>query len=97
MFSKITRKDKRTNLEKEIESVINIMSIYSPHSEEYTAMAENLERLYKAKANERPSFVTPDTIAIVAGNLLGIALILGYEKADIITSKALGFILKGRV
>jgi hypothetical protein len=41
--------------------------------------------------------VSPDTIAVVAGNLLGIILILGYEKADVITTKALGFVLKGRV
>ena len=31
------------------------------------------------------------------GNLMGIFLILGYEKANVITSKALGFIIKGRV
>jgi len=41
--------------------------------------------------------VSPDTILIVTGNLLGILLILKYEKLDIITSKAIGFVLKGRV
>jgi methionyl-tRNA formyltransferase len=99
MFKKITKKDKRTNLEKEIDSVLKKMSTYMPDSTEYTAMATNLERLYKAKANEkeRSCIVSPDTIAIIAGNLLGIVLILGYEKTDTITSKALGFIIRGRV
>lgn len=41
--------------------------------------------------------ISPDTVLVVAGNLLGILLILTYEKADIITSKAINFILKGRV
>jgi hypothetical protein len=97
MFKKITKKDKRTNLEKEIDSVLYVMHTCYPDSDEYTTMSENLERLYKAKANEKDRHVSPDTKLIVAGNLLGIALILWHEKADIITSKALGFVLKGRV
>lgn len=49
------------------------------------------------KLNKSEWQVSPDTLLVVAGNLLGILLILTYEKADIITSKALNFILKGRV
>lgn len=96
---KITKKDKRTNLEKEIDEVIKIMSQYPPDWEMYGIMSENLERLYKAKAeeNKSKSKISPDTIAIIAGNLLGIGLILGFEKANVITTKALGFIIKGRV
>jgi hypothetical protein len=97
MFEKITKRDKRTRLEKEIDSVIQTMSLYHPGSEEYGYIADNLDKLYKTKANEQVRRVSPDTIAVVAGNLLGIVLILGYEKADIITSKALGFVLRGRV
>ena len=94
---RFTKKDKRTLLEKEIESVLCNMSTYPPDSEEYGIMSENLERLYKAKSNEKERRVSPDTIAIIAGNLLGIALILGYEKANIITTKAFSHIMKGRV
>jgi len=97
MFRIFTKKEKRSSLEMEIESVLCNMSTYQPDSEEYTAQAINLERLYKAKSYEKDRRISPDTIAVVAGNLLGIALILGYEKADTITTKALGFILKGRV
>ena len=97
MFKKITKRDKRTNLEREIDAVIEEMSQYSRDSKEYSDIAVNLERLYKAKACDRDRRVTPDTIAIIAGNLLGIALIIWHEKADVITSKALGFVLKGRV
>lgn len=41
--------------------------------------------------------ITPDTLMIVAGNLVGIALILGYEHLHVVSSKALGFVLRGRV
>jgi hypothetical protein len=97
MFNKITKRDKRTNIEKEIDSVLDVMRTYTANSHEYTDMARNLEMLYKAKSHETCSRISPDVIATVAGNLLGIVLILGYEKANIITSKALGFVLKGRV
>ena len=40
--------------------------------------------------------VSPDTMAIVAGNLLGIALIVGHERMNVVTSKALGFVLKSK-
>ena len=95
---KHTKKDKRTALEKEIDSVIDCMSKYQKDSKEYSAMLANLKSLMTLKAEESAKKkVSPDTVAIVAGNLLGIVLILTYEKANIITTKALGFIIKGRV
>ena len=41
--------------------------------------------------------VTPDTVLIAATNILGILLILNFEKLDIVRSKAFGLLLKGRV
>lgn len=40
--------------------------------------------------------VTHDTLAIVAGNLLGIAIVVGYERAHVLTSKAFANVLKTR-
>lgn len=96
MLKKLTKGNKSNKLEMEIESVLEQLSAYSPESEQYSEILANLERLYKISEN-KTSGVSPDTIAMIAGNLLGIALILGYEKTNIITSKALGFVLKGRV
>lgn len=94
---KLTKKDKRTNLEKEIDSVLKCMNELSPDSEEYQKMAENLERLYKSKSYDEDRDVSPDTLAVIVGNLAGILLILKHEELNVITSKALGFVLKGRV
>ena len=41
--------------------------------------------------------VSGDTLVIVGANLLGIILILKFEQLDIITTKALSFVIKGRV
>ena len=94
---KITKWDKRTNLEKEIDAVLAIMSTWEPSSPEYTAMTKNLEVLYKARNEEKTRKIKPDTVLVVAANLVGIILILGYEETNIIRSKAMSFVLKGRV
>lgn len=61
-------------------------------SVEYARKVDQLTKLYSLKDNK--SRVSADTLAIVAGNLAGILLIVGHEKAHVVTSKALGFILK---
>ena len=63
-----------------------------------TALKQDMD-LYSSilDANRVEWKVSPDTILIIVGNLAGILLILKYEKLDIITSKALGFVIKGRV
>lgn len=94
---KLTKRDKRTNLEKEIDEVIAHMASIGPDTKEYTAMAANLEMLYKAKATEKSRSISPDTIAVIVGNLIGIILIINYEQTGIVTTKALGFVLRSRV
>lgn len=47
--------------------------------------------------NQTKMVITPDTLLIVGANLIGILLILNYEKLDIVSSKAVSFILKARV
>lgn len=91
------RSKKQTNLEKEIDNVLEKMATTDKNSDEYNKMARNLELLFNAKSKEKDRRISNDTIAIVAANILGIVLILGYEKANVITSKALGFVIRGRV
>lgn len=91
---KLTRSMKK-QIKEERDRTFIAMSSEGISQEEWEALQEK----YKAY-NEmlKPSLsISPDTILIVAGNLAGIILILGYEKMDIITSKALNFVLKGRV
>ena len=89
--------DRRTPIEKEIDSLILELDYIDKSSEAYADMIGKLERLYKAKSYDTPRSISPDAKATIAANLLGIMLILSYEKADIITTKALGFVTKGRV
>ena len=87
----------KTILDLEIEALLLEMKNHSRSSSEYKVMVESLTELYKAKEVTLGRQISPDTIAIIAANLLGIGMILGFEKANVVTSKALGFIMKGRV
>lgn len=108
----IKKKDKRTKLDQQIDKLIEELSQMEVKIEkdeshngaarlarDYDIKLDVIERLHKLR-DEKPEpkkRVSPDTIAVVAGNLLGIVLILTYEKVNVITTKALGFVLRGRV
>lgn len=66
------------------------------NTDAYAKSIEQLSKLYKLKETHAPKGVSADTIAIVAGNLAGIVLILSYERLNVITSKALSFVMKLR-
>lgn len=89
------KRSKKKLLNDEIKSVITQMSVADPSSPEYAKMAENLTQLYNAESKERK--LSPDTIAVIIANLVGIVLILTFEKTGVISSKALSFVLRGRV
>lgn len=97
MLGKILKKDKRTNLDKEIDDVLEEMTYQDKAGTRYAKNIDHLERLYRAKSYIKSRKISPDTKAIILANLLGILAILHFEKVDTVTSKALNFVLRGRV
>jgi hypothetical protein len=80
-----------------IEALLKEMMEGGFSSEDSPVIAGVIRTLAEAKAMEpKPKSVSPDTKALVMANLAGIILILGFERANVVTSKALGFILKTR-
>lgn len=55
-----------------------------------------VEKLHTIAQDSRSFRVSQDTLALVAGNLLGIIMIVGHERMHIVSSKALGFLGKLR-
>jgi hypothetical protein len=88
--------NKDENLNKEIDRVLTLMSHANPTSAEYADLTESLSKLYALKESSSKNRLSKDTMAVVAGNLLGIVMIVGHEKAHVVTSKALGFVMKAR-
>lgn len=98
MLKNLVKKDSvKERIENEILSNFACLEfIKDVDSETYSKVLRNIERLQDLKRKDRKS-LDPNSCLVVAGNLIGILLILGYEQKDFIRSKALGFVLRGRV
>lgn len=94
--------DKKTlnenpTLEKAIDAVLQAMQNHTPDSSEYERMVNQLDKLYKMRTYKKASAVEFNTLISAGASLVGIIMILGYEHADVITSKALGFVTKTKI
>lgn len=98
---KITKKDKRSELDKEIDNLLKTMNeLEDPTGDDYRILSERVETLCQARSSyvKDDRKINPNTILTVVGSLAGILLIVVVENKDlIIRSKALPFVLKGRV
>lgn len=86
----------KTELDEVIDQIVASIKDDHPESEEFDKKTDQLVKLYKLKAETKPARVSPDTLAVIAANLTGIMMIVGHERANVVTSKALGFLLKLR-
>jgi hypothetical protein len=87
---------KPSKLDEPIDKVLFEMATTDEASEEYTTLMNHLERLMAMKREERSNRVSPDTWAVVGGNLAGILTIVAYEQKHVMVSKALGMVLRSK-
>lgn len=81
-------------LEKAIERVLHCMTEVEPDSDEYATLVEQLVKLHTLKTNTAKTGVSKDTLITVGANLVGVLLLLNYERTHIVTSKALSLVTK---
>lgn len=84
----------KQELDEAIKRAMANLACVNLDSKEYTATLQHLERLYALKGNRQR--VSPDTVLLVAGNLLGILVIVSYEHGHVIASKGFNLLLKTR-
>lgn len=82
-----------TPLEVTITNLHSDMLGCNPNTQEYDALLEQLERLYALQEKKKQN-VSPDTKAIVIGNLVGILIIVMYERGNVMASKAKDWVIK---
>lgn len=88
----VNKSAKDAGLSKAIESVYSEMDGSESYTEEYSKSVNQLIKLYSLK--QEPKRVSPDTLAIVVGNIIVASLIIAYESRHIVTTKAPQFLLK---
>lgn len=93
----ITKIIKPNKLDMEIDSVLEELQYHEKDSKEYAQILSQLEKLMKMQDMKKGRHLKPDTVAQIGANLAGIGLILNYEKLSVITTKAMSFVIKGRL
>ena len=88
------RRESAGPLDPEIDAVLEEMQRVGVASAEYPKLMTYLAKLHEIKARDRQEPVSRDTMAMVAGNLLGILLIVTYEQKHVLTSKGLMQIIR---
>lgn len=94
MFTK--SENEPTHLEKVIDNLLTQLEGTSVNSAEFPILVDQLDKLHKMLP-KKESWAKPDILIPVLGNLAGIIAILNHERAHVVTSKALSFVLKTRV
>ena len=95
MFEKLFNR-KQSYIDREIDKLTTLMNTVEPTSNEYATFVKYVERLNQLKTDNRHRRVSPDTMAIVLGNIAGILVIVAYEQKHVMVSKGLQFVIKAR-
>lgn len=93
-----TKSTNQTGIEEAIDTVLFEMKAHDANSPEYAKMVEQLVKLNEIKQSDKTApLISFDKMLPVIGNLAGIVAILGYERAHVVATKALGFVVKSKI
>lgn len=87
---------RKNALDDVIDTAIAELKSHDVGTQSYSVALDQLEQLYSIRNGTKPDRISRDTLLIVAGNLLGIIVIVGYEQKHVVASKALNFVLKSK-
>jgi hypothetical protein len=92
------RKREPEMLDVVLNNAISVMLSHEKDSEEYARQVDRVIKLLELRVqHSAKSSVSKDTLATVGANLLGIIMIIKHESVNVITSKALSFVIKPRI
>jgi hypothetical protein len=86
----------KQTFEKEVTRVLTEMEKMPVDSEAYGKAVNNLDVLCKARSSKTNSWLSADLVIPALTNLIGIMLVLNYEKLGVVTSKAMALVGRGK-
>jgi hypothetical protein len=92
MFTKQTETE--SMLDAEIARALVKLKDLDSDAKEYGELLERIAKLHKLKTEEQSEKISPNNALLVAANVFGILSIIHHERIGVITSKAMGFIIK---
>lgn len=83
-----------TGIEKAIDALLSELESESADSDTYAKMVNQLQKLHDMKTKETSRRPSPDALVSAAASIVGILLIVNYERVHVVTTRALGLIPK---
>ena len=92
----IFRSKELKGFDEEIARLTETLKNTDPTSENYVKIVDNLKVLCEAREKKNPLQLNADTLIAVGANVIGLLLVLNFEKTGVVTSKAFGMLFKGK-
>lgn len=86
----------KTKLDNVIDELLDEMMLVHGHDDDYSKMTDNLSKLVALKETNSKKRVSPDTAAVVGGNIVVALMIIAFEQKHVITSRVLNFMARAR-
>lgn len=86
----------KTPIDREIDILFFKLKGHEPDSDEYKHTLDRIVVLQKLHFETKRKPISYDTLAIVGANLAGIIMILKHEELNVVTTKAMGILLRAR-
>ena len=83
---------KESELDEPIDKLLEELRAYDPNSPEFACAMTHLQTLTEMRANERKWTVSPEALVNGAVTLMGIGIVVLFEREGVITSKAMTII-----
>jgi len=83
-------------IDKAIARLFDDMEGVDADSAEYAKMMKMQIKLHKMKIQKKEPFLTPAQWLPIVGNLAGILIVTNFERANVLTSKAMSLLIKSR-
>lgn len=77
-----------------MERLLEELDRKEPGSDDYNTLLGRVDQMSHLQERDRSRRVSPDTMWLVAGNIIGILVIVAYEQKHVMASRATNFILK---
>lgn len=95
----LKKQNEPTEIDLAINRILERMQYVDPETEEYGTLVARLDKIHSMKIAEKNdrNKLSSDAILTAGVSILGILLIIGHERINVITTKALGFVAKPKL
>lgn len=94
MFTKTPKSP--DSIQKKIDELVASLKSMDVTDPKYSATIDQIDKLSKIANSQKKQSFSPDAVLAAGVNLLGIVLIMNHERLHVVTTKALGFIVKSK-